>query len=46
MKKALVPFNQELRLGSKYCLTIDTYKWADNNYQPKVEVFLCHNNEK
>ena len=25
-------------------LFIDTYKWVENTYQPKVEVYLCHNN--
>jgi len=25
-------------------LNVDIYKWADNNYTPKVEVFLCHDN--
>lgn len=46
MKKAVVPFSEELKFNCEHSLTIDTYKWTDNDYKPIVEVFLCHNNDK
>ena len=46
MKTVLVPFNEGLKFNLEYSLTIETYKWTDNDYQPKVEVCFCHNNDK
>lgn len=46
MKNVVVPFNEKLKFRSKNNLTIDIFKWSDNDYHPKVEVFLCHNNDK
>lgn len=46
MKTAIVPFSESLTFNEKETLNIEKYKWVNNFYTPRVDVFLCHNNEK
>jgi hypothetical protein len=45
MKKASIPFSENLILNNKPTVMIEDYKWVDNNYKPLTEVFLCHNDK-
>ena len=46
MKKVIVPLNQSLSFFPSHTLEIEIYKWANTAYHPKVEIDLCHNNER
>lgn len=46
MRGAFVPFSRGLNLPAGTTLEIESYKWVENAYAPKVEVFACHNNER
>lgn len=46
MKTVNVPYSESLTFNEKETLNIEKYKWVNNSYKPKVDVFLCHNNEK
>ena len=46
MKNVIVPFSENLIFSDESTLNVDIYKWVDNSYNPRVDVFLCHNNEK
>lgn len=45
MKSLIIPYSEQLIFSNECSLNIENYKWADNDYKPVVEVFLCHNNE-
>jgi len=47
LKQFTIHYNDNLSLEDTSIkpLEIKTYKWSNNSYRPKVEVFLCHNNE-
>lgn len=46
MKSVIVPFSKGLELSGEPTLKIESYKWVENSYTPKVEVYVCHDNEK
>lgn len=46
MKNVIVPFSESLTFNELETLNIEIYKWVNNSYTPRVDVFLCHNNEK
>ncbi len=45
MKTETVPYSEKLNFESDYTLKIENYKWMRNHYEPKVQVFLIHNND-
>jgi len=46
MKSIIIPYSDRLELPDEKTLSVDIYKWVDNSYRPKVDVYLCHNNKK
>ncbi|MEI6131674.1 MAG: carbohydrate-binding family 9-like protein [Bacillota bacterium] len=42
MKTTNIPFVSSLQFNPVPTLELSTYKWLENGYEPKVEVFLCH----
>ena len=46
MKQFIIPYEKHLTFSGENTIEIDTYKWSENCYQPKVDIFLCHDNTR